>query len=374
MSLQYLLEGQLAYMQHQGFDVLAVSADGPEVRYLTEQGIAHHIVPMTRTITPWRDLLCLWQLVRLFRKWRPDIVHTHTPKAGLLGMLAARLAGVPIRLHTVAGLPLMEARGWQRSLLWCTEWLTYYCAQAVYPNSRGLLLYLHQHFLGLKSRFAFIGQGSSNGIDAAHFSPTSKLREHADHLRAQARISTNALVFCFVGRLVGDKGIHELVEAFISMAPALPEVHLLLVGPFEDERDPVRAEIRIQVDQHPRIHAVGFQADVRPWLLAADVFVFPSYREGFPNVVMQAACLGLPCIVSDINGCNEIIHHEHTGLVVPPKNSEALRTAMERLGSDANLRLTFAQRAWAFVATRFERQALWRLWREEYLERLGETR
>jgi glycosyltransferase involved in cell wall biosynthesis len=287
-------------------------------------------------------------------------------------MLAARLAGVPTRLHTVAGLPLMEARGWQRSLLWGTEWLTYYCAQAVYPNSRGLLLYVHQHFLGLKSRFAFIGQGSSNGIDAAHFSPTPELQVQAHALRAQAGISTNALVFCFVGRLVGDKGIHELVEAFMAMAPELPHAHLLLVGPFEDERDPVRAEIRTHVDQHPRIHAVGFQADVRPWLLAADVFVFPSYREGFPNVVMQAACLGVPCIVSDINGCNEIIQHEQTGLVVPPKNSEALRRAMLRLGTDAPLRLTFAQRARAFVATHFERQALWRLWEAEYRAKWGE--
>jgi glycosyltransferase involved in cell wall biosynthesis len=366
VSLHLLLTGQPAFFKAQGFEVLTISADGPDVEFLTQQGIAHRIVPMTRTIAPLRDLVCLAMLISLFFRFRPDIVHSHTPKAGLLGMLAAWFTRVPCRLHTVAGLPLMEAKGWQAKLLWFTEWLTYRCATTVYPNSAGLMAYLCAHFRGVRKKFSVIGKGSSNGIDMAHFSLSEEVRSGALLLRAERKIGVHDFVFCFVGRLVGDKGIHELVEAFTGLASGTPSVHLILAGHFEDERDPVRAETKRIMQTHERIHAVGFQADVRPWLAASDVFVFPSYREGFPNVVMQAACLGVACIASDINGCNELIRHGQSGWLVPPKQVGPLRRAMEEAIADAGKRQRYAHALREHVTLHYNRQAVWEALLAEY--------
>jgi glycosyltransferase involved in cell wall biosynthesis len=364
ISLKLLLEGQPVFFRDQGFEVLTVSADGPEVPELGATGIPHRIIPFTRRITPWRDLVCLVQLVRLFRAIRPDIVHTHTPKAGLLGMLAAWITQVPVRLHTVAGLPLMETRGLTRRVLGFTEGLTYACATRVYPNSKGLLTFVQQHFSRFQKKFAVIGAGSSNGIDVVRFSATPALREAAKNLRTTLSLSPHAFVFVFIGRLVGDKGIHELVAAFQLLSSA--NAHLVLVGPFEDERDPVSSDTKAAIDHHTRIHAVGFQSDVRPWLLMADTFVFPSYREGFPNVVMQAACLQVPCIVSDINGCNELVQSGESGWLVRPKDVAALRVAMQDAYQRPDLREKFATTLRKRVTENYDRSVIWAALLAEY--------
>jgi glycosyltransferase involved in cell wall biosynthesis len=364
ISLKLLLEGQPAFFQQQGFEVLTVSAAGPEVRDLEAVGVPHRIIPFTRRITPWQDLVCLVQLVRLLRAFRPDILHTHTPKAGLLGMLAAWLARVPGRLHTVAGLPLMEATGMAHLILQTTETITYACATRVYSNSRGLLRFITQHFPRHAHKFHVLENGSTNGIDVVRFTATPELHAQARLLRAQLGISADAVVIGFIGRLVGDKGIHELVRAFLLSNR--PDTHLVLVGAFEDERDPVEAAVKREIVYHPLIHSVGFQADVRPWLLAFDLFAFPSYREGFPNVVMQAACLGVPCVVSDINGCNELVQPGHSGWLVPPKNAGALADALAEALAQPALRAEFARTLRQFVADHYERKVIWAALLREY--------
>lgn len=364
ISLKLLLEGQPTFFRDQGFEVLTVSAAGPEVKDLLATGIPHHVVPLTRKITPWQDLVCLMQLIRLLRAIRPDIVHTHTPKAGLLGMLAAWLTRVPLRLHTVAGFPLMEATGLTRKVLALTEHITYASATHVYSNSSGLLAFMHRQFARHGSKFSVIGRGSSNGIDVLRFTTTQDLREQASQYRQQLGIPSHAFVIGFIGRLVGDKGIHELVRAFLAMDR--PDVYLMLVGPFEDDRDPVDPHTKSQIQKHPRIHAVGFQADVRPWLLSFSVFVFPSYREGFPNVVMQAACLGIPSIVSDINGCNELVEAGRSGWLVPPKNEVALRCAIVNAIERPDLRETYSLNLREFVRTNFSREVVWQGLLAEY--------
>ena len=411
MSLKILLKGQVGFFQEQGFEVLTVSADGPEVHDLIADGVKHRIVPMTRKITPLQDLWCLWQLVQIMRSFNPDIVHSHTPKAGLLGMMAARLAGVPVRLHTVAGLPLMEAGGLKRRLLMVTERLTYACAQRVYPNSKGLLEFIRGGFryaeeqkrangmnrahrkraMGKQvwdeevfkangarleanstesqsithGKLRLIGKGSSNGIDPGHFARTPELTAAARDIRARHHIPEGALVFGFVGRVVKDKGITELVEAFKRLATTA-DIRLLLVGPFEQELDPLPEEVMTFISTDPRVIAAGYQQDVRPWIMAADVFVFPSYREGFPNVVMQAACLEVPCIVSDINGCNEIIDDESSGLVVPTKNTQALLEAMSDMMAYKDLRRSFAILARVHVIENFSQRYIWNELLKEY--------
>ncbi len=364
ISLKLLLEGQPVFFQEQGFEVLTVSAAGPEVRDLETTGVPHRIIPFTRRITPWQDLVCLVQLVRVLWTFRPDIVHTHTPKAGLLGMLAAWLTRVPARLHTVAGLPLMEATGITHFILQTTEAITYACATNVYSNSRGLLHFISQHFPRHGHKFQMLGNGSTNGIDLMRFTATTALQAQAKWLREQLGISARAMVIGFIGRLVGDKGIHELVRTFLLSK--WPDTHLVLVGPFEDERDPVDAEVKREILHHPRIHSVGFQADVRPWLLTFDLFAFPSYREGFPNVVMQAACLGVPCVVSDINGCNELVQPGHSGWLVPPKDARALGAALAEALARPDLRAEFARTLRQFVADHYDRRVIWVALLKEY--------
>lgn len=392
ISLHLLLAGQFRFMREQGFDVCTISAAGKEVNEVVKEGVPHIAVPFTRKITPWRDLQCLVQLIRLIRRERPDIIHTHTPKAGLLGMLAARACNVPLRMHTVAGLPLMEASGLKRRILEFTEVVTYACATNVYPNSAGLKRFIEKHFGITAPKLKVIGKGSSNGIDTGFFSITDALKAEARNIRQQYRFLPGDMVFCFIGRVVRDKGIVELVEAFkkireSSTAAAMNDpraatttgvsshsdrstLKLLIVGAFEQELDPLPGEVMHFLKNDADVVLAGFQRDVRPWLLAANAFVFPSYREGFPNVVMQASLLRLPCIVSDINGCNEIITANETGLIVPPKNVEALATAMMELEGDVVLRERFGNAACAFVAAHYDRTMVWEALLNEYRQRI----
>ena len=368
ISLHLLLSGQFRYMIENGYEVYTISADGPEVVEVLKEGVQHIAVPFTRKITVLHDLRCLITLVGIIRKIKPDIVHTHTPKAGLLGMLAAWICRVPVRVHTVAGLPLMEATGLKRTMLETTEKITYACAQRVYPNSVGLEKFMIDNLNVNPAKVTMIARGSSNGIDVSFFSRTPDLEAQAIALREKHGIGPGDLVFTFVGRVVRDKGIVELVEAFKAVSDqAYPlRTFLMLVGPFEQELDPLPEDVVRFINEDKRVILAGFQNDVRPWIMASDVFVFPSYREGFPNVVMQACLLAVPCIVSDINGCNEIVTHNSTGLVVPPKDITALIQAMESMADDASLRKTFSAAARGFVVANFDREFVWEELRKEY--------
>lgn len=376
ISLQLLLTGQFRYMIENGYEVYTVSADGPEVVEVLKEGVRHIAVPFTRKITPLHDVRCLVRLVRIIRELQPDIIHTHTPKAGLLGMLAGWICRVPVRLHTVAGLPLMEASGVRRSILEATEKITLTCAQRIYPNSAGLEKFLVQRLNVNPAKVKMIGRGSSNGIDTAFFDRTTALENQAVALRQHHNIAAHDLVFSFVGRIVKDKGIIELVLAFKAVSRRMsevrskegkaPSVFLMLVGPFEQELDPLPEDVVTFLREDKQVILTGFQQDVRPWLLASDVFVFPSHREGFPNVVMQACLLQVPCIVSDINGCNEIISHNTTGLVVPSKDVASLTQAMEMLLHDEVKRKAFSSAARTFVFSNFGREYIWEEIRKEY--------
>jgi glycosyltransferase involved in cell wall biosynthesis len=368
MSLKFLLKGQLGYMQSNGFEVLALSADGPEIKAVTEEGVKHQIVKLTRKITPLTDLWSVFQIMRVIRKFNPQVVHTHTPKAGLIGMIAAWLCRVPVRLHTVAGLPLMEVTGLKHTILSITEKITYACATRVYPNSKALASYIEQHLYSSSSKFEVIGEGSSNGIDTTFFSITDNVRAAAQRLKDEHGLS-NELTFSFVGRIVKDKGINELLRAFDKLSKEVP-CKLILVGPFEDDLDPISDESRAILKSNSQIVCTGYVNDVRPALLASDVFVFPSYREGFPNVVMQACCMERACIVTNINGCNEIIHHGVTGLIVEPKNEQQLYDGMKSLADNPSRRKEFGVLSRKFVAENFDQQYLWKLILTEYKTQL----
>lgn len=329
-SLRGLLKGQLKFMSQNGYQVLGVSSSGDALKDVAvNEGVNTVAIEMTRTISPLKDVKALVQLIQLFRREKPQIVHTHTPKAGLLGMMAAKIAGVPYRLHTVAGMPLTVATGAKRQLLNQMEKLTYVCATKVYPNSYGLEQIILQEKFTNPGKLKVIGKGSSNGIDTAQFDPALVSEETKKEIRNNLGIKDEDFVFIFIGRVVKDKGINELVSAFNKLYQNNTDVHLVLVGNFEKELDPLQPETEKLIFEHRNIHAVGYKANVIDYFAMADVLTFPSYREGFPNVVMQAAAMQLNCIVSNINGCNEIIKGGENGWIVPVKDEVKLAEKMQ---------------------------------------------
>ncbi|QCK15901.1 glycosyltransferase family 4 protein [Mangrovivirga cuniculi] len=370
LSLKTLLKGQMKFMGENGFEVLMTSAPDDDIDSLEEYENTRHIsIPMTREITPLQDLRALREMVSLIRSYKPDIIHTHTPKAGLIGMLASKISGVPVRLHTVAGMPLMEKKGILKKVLVAVEKITYKTATRVYPNSNTLAKYIIDNKFTNSNKISVIGNGSSNGIDTEHFSPSTEINTEARILKSKHELDGN-LVLGFVGRIVGDKGINELVAAFEAIHRENPRTKLLLVGPFEPELDPLKTETENLIKNHPSIITTGFQKDIRPYLELMDIFVFPSYREGFPNVVMQAGCFNLPCIVSDINGCNEIIEDGINGIIVPPKNTEQLKKAIFKLINDPDLRDQMTSKIRESIVSRYDQKVVWEKILDEYHENL----
>ena len=371
ISFKVLLKGQLRFMASNGFDVKGVSSEGEELREVREnEGVVMEAINMSRKITPFQDLKSLWEMWNFLRKEKPQIVHTHTPKAGIIGMLAARLAGVPHRLHTVAGLPLMEATGIKRKILNFVEKLTYSSATRVYPNSKGLYDFILQNNFTQSNKLKIIANGSSNGINTTFFSPEQVSETEKAALREKLNIQPDDFVFVFVGRIVSDKGINELIKAFSELQTAenneLTGIKLLLVGGLESDLDPLNPETLAEINQNKDIISAGFQQDVRPFFAISDALAFPSYREGFPNVVMQAGALGLPSIVSDINGCNEIIVEGENGLIIPPKNVEKLKEKMLTLAKDKNLYIKLKENSRRMIESRYEQSVVWNALLEEY--------
>ena len=365
ISLDKLLEGQLKYMSDY-YDITAISTDGNGYlkKVAEREGVAHHPIELTRAITPIQDLKALYQLTTYLRKEKPLIVHSHTPKAGTIGMLAAKLAGVKHRFHTVAGLPLLEATGNKRKLLDFVEKITYSAATKVLPNSYGLKEIILNEKYTNHQKLKVIGKGSSNGIDTNYFSPALFFENDKKEIREKWNIQKDDFVYIFVGRLVKDKGIQELVQAFTNIATENSK--LLLVGTFEHELDPLDSKTLSTIENNPKIIVTGWQTDVRPFFAIANVLTFASYREGFPNVVMQAGAMGLPSIVSDINGCNEIISNNQNGIIVEVKATQPLADAMLLLQKDLELFKKLQSNARKKIVDNYSRDFVWNELRNFY--------
>lgn len=368
VSLDKLLEGQLGYM-NQFYEVIAISSD---IQYLQEiaekENVRFLSVEMTRKITPLKDIIAVYRLYKIFRQEKPEIVHTHTPKAGIVGMLAAKLAGVPLRFHTVAGLPLMEARGIKRGILNFVEKLTYVCATKVYPNSKGLYDFILAEKFTSSSKLKVLGNGSSNGIKTEYFKHENISQQEKVILKEKLAIEEQDFVFIYVGRLVKDKGINELTKAFSDFTKGYTNTKLLLVGDFEMELDPLLPETILEINNNPKIIAVGFQKDVRPYFSISNALVFPSYREGFPNVVMQAGAMNLPSIVTNINGCNEIIVENKNGIIIPVKNTIAIFEVMRKIISDKEYYEKLKNNSRKMILERYDQQLVWQAILNEYKE------
>lgn len=353
LSLDVLLQGQLR-MLSEHYEVMGVSSPGEELDKVAQrEGIRTIAIPMERKISPFKDLVSLFRLIRLFHREKPWMVHSLTPKAGLLAMTAAWICRVPVRIHMFTGLVFPTTTGLKQKILMATDSITCACATNVLPEGKGVKKDL-EHFRITSKPLQIIGNGNINGIDLEFFDRTPEVLEQAEKYRKE-----EVVTFCFVGRIVRDKGMNELVAAFQRLHQAYPNTRLVLVGPFEEKLDPVLPETRQVIEQQAAIEWMGWQNDIRPFLAASDVFVFPSYREGFPNVVLQAGAMGLPSIVTDINGSNEIITEGVNGSIIPSQDEEALYKAMEKL-LDTEERRKLAQQARPQIANRYERKALWK--------------
>ncbi|MBS1752103.1 MAG: glycosyltransferase family 4 protein [Bacteroidetes bacterium] len=364
-SLNILLKGQLAYLQKY-FDITAISGAGNSLEELKKrEKVKIQAITMHRKISPLYDIISLVKLYLYFKYEKPLIVHSITPKAGLLSMIAAKMAGVPIRIHTFTGLIFPTKTGLLQRLLIAMDKLLCTCATNIIPEGNGVKNDLESYGI-TKKPLKIIANGNVNGIDLEYFHPQMMDPDQKQLLRQSLVISATDFVFTFVGRLVGDKGINELVKAFDKLN--LSGVKLLLVGPFEPKMDPLLSDTLKIMETNPNIISVGYQKDVRPYYAISDALVFPSYREGFPNVVMQAGAMEIPAIVTNINGCNEIIQEGVNGTIIPPKNIEALKIAMQRFVSDEVYLLSLKKNARTMISSRFEQTLVWESLLKEYKE------
>lgn len=340
--------GMIPDLKKAGYDVVAVSSDGPELQKVRDAGAKAITVEMQRHISPLKDFKSLWQMIKVFRREKPDMVHSMTPKAGLICMMAGKLTGVPVRVHMFTGLVFPTSKGLKRRILMFTDWLTCACATHILPEGEGVKRDLLENGI-TKKPLRVLGYGNCRGIDLTKFDRTPEVMTEADKYRKPDKFT-----FISIGRLVGDKGINELVDAFCRLNAELQNVRLVLVGPYEPELDPINPETIKAIEDNPDIEAVGTQNDVRPWLAASDCAVLASYREGFPNVVIEAGAMGLPQIVTDINGAREIILEGTNGTIVPSKSADALYHAMKRMVTDDEWRKQLTSNARALIASRYE--------------------
>ena len=353
-----LVSGQLRYVAENGYDCFAVSG-GPEEnsREFTErEGIPAVLIPhLVRPISIWDDLRALGELIQLFRREKPDIVHANTPKASLLGMVAAWICRVPHRIYTVTGLRFETSTGFMRWLLKTMERITCACATKVIPEGQGVKKTLYREHITSKS-MAVLHNGNINGIDLEYFDLTPEVVERANRIREEVG---GSFTYLFVGRIVRDKGITELVDAFERVHIEHPETRLFLVGTQEPELDPLPDRTQRLIADNDAIIEAGWQDDVRPWFVASDLFTFPSYREGFPNVVMQAGALGIPSVVTDINGSNEIIIEGKNGTIIPTRDTDALYRKMTEALEQRDRQTEMSAQCRPLIASRYRQEDVW---------------
>jgi glycosyltransferase involved in cell wall biosynthesis len=362
MSLATLIKGQAKYLSNY-YDVKLVTSSSDVNKEIEEyEGVELKSIDMTRQITIFEDIKSLLKLYIFFVKEKPDIVYTFTPKAGLLGMMASFFAFVPIRIHNIVGMPLMEAQGKKKQLLKFIEKFTYMFSTKLFCNSFGLKKFIHQELT--EKDVSVVAQGSINGVDTEYFKDIyTDEQKHA--IRDRLGIKDDDFVITFVGRIVKDKGINELIEAFALLKATHKNIKLLFVGDYEEHLNPIKQENKALIDGDDDIISVGFQKDIREFLAISDLFTLPSYREGLPNSLIEAGSFGVPLVATDINGCNEIIIDKKTGLLVKVKDVESLKDAIASLLDDKKLYNHIKESVRASMIERYNQKYFWDELRKE---------
>ena len=330
--LETWLKGQPRFLSNY-YEVEIITASSHTIPSVAEyENVDIKTMDFTRKISPLRDTKVLFQLVRYMIKEKPAIVYTLTPKAGLLGMIASWISRVPYRIHCVVGLPHLEAKARRKTILTMTEKVTYSFASKIYCNSLNLQTVVSS--LTTKP-VGVIGNGSVNGVDTEVFKDTLTLEEKKVIINNLGFMEDDFII-TFVGRIVKDKGINELVNVFTKLNLKYKNVKLLLIGDYKNETDPISAISMKTIETHKSIKYLEFQEDVGEYMAISSLFVLPSYREGLPNVLIEAGSYGIPLVATDINGCNEIIQNDINGILVKKKDETDLYNAIEKFVLDTN--------------------------------------
>ncbi len=374
MSMRALLLPQIQAFQRAGYEVCGICSDGPEIPSLRALGVPIFPLEILREVAPFRDLKALLQMTRLLRKLRLDIVHMHTPKAMVVGMLGSILAKVPIRIITVHGFYFVNERSRLRRLFFKTLSITACrCANFVFSQSQEDLDMVWRENLLLPERVQYLG----NGINLERFRRENYPADEGLRVRAQCGIPPDAYVVGIVARLTRGKGFNELFEALGSLRNKIPNIHLLHIGPIDSSRgSKERPEMAAEFGVQDICHFLGYREDVPRLMTAMDMLCLPSHREGFPRSVIEACAMSLPPVVTDIRGSREAISHGQTGLVVPLGDVPALADAIEQLYRDPDLRQTLGQAARQQAEEAFDERRVFRaiLWvYEQQLWRLNRT-
>jgi len=358
-----LLRGQLNFLKT-NYEVIAVSSPGPYVKENeVMEGVPIECIEMERHISIIKDIKALFKLYALFKREKPFIVHSITPKAGLLSMTASYFARVPHRIHTFTGLIFPTKKGLFQKLLIYTDRLLCLFATKIFPEGEGVKKELINYRITTKPLHV-IANGNVNGINVGYFSPEHFSNQFKNNLRKELNIEKNDFVFIFIGRLVKDKGVNELVDVFDKLNETIQNVKLLLVGEYEKDLDPLKEDTISMIESNKNIISTGWVDDVRPFFSISDCLTFPSYREGFPNVVIQAGAMGIPCIVTNISGCNEIIIEGKNGTIIPVKNKDLLYQQMLGFYNEKNR--FDAKICRDLIVKRYEQKFVWNAILSEY--------
>lgn len=369
-AAKFFLRGQLRFLREQGYEVTLIAPPGPELVWIQQQEGANIVpCPMRREPSPFLDLVALGRLTSLLWSLRPDLVHYSTPKAALLGGFAATLSRVPRQVMTLHGIRSDGLSQPLRSAILSMEKISCAAACRIYCVSDSLRSRAIALRLTPKHKLKVIGCGSTNGVQTDQFSRNPEVLQQAEELRARWQMDPETLVIGFVGRLVQDKGIVELIAAFDQLKSQVAGLKLLLVGPFE-EYDGLLAELRAKIENDPQIIHLGYLEDPVPAYALMDVLALPSYREGFPNVILEAAAMELPVVATSVTGCVDAVVDGHTGMLVPVRDANSLANAIGHYLDDPVLRHTHGQAGRLRVQEDYQPEAIWRSLAQEYAELL----
>jgi len=370
----FFVSGQVRWMKSKGIEVYAISSPGEMLEQFGKQEeVPTYAVEMARAIDIPGDLKALITMCRCLRKIRPTIIHAHTPKGGLLGTVAARIIGVPVRIYHIHGLPLMTAVGAKKTILQWTEKVSCDLAGQVLCVSPSIRNVVIDKQLCPASKIKVIRGGSINGVDAvSKFNPQRMNASERYHIRQKYGISTEALVIGFVGRVVRDKGIAELTQAWSELRNEYPSLHMLIVGPFEPQ-DPAPPETETILRSDPRIHLTGMDWNTPPLYAAMDIVVLPTYREGFPGVPLEAGAMELPVVATDVPGCVDAVIDGETGILIPPRDSQALAVVLRTYLNDPDLMKKHGKAGRERALRDFAPEGIWEATYNEYCRMLSEV-
>lgn len=357
-SLWSLYRGQFMYLKENGFDITAIASSGKEHELLRSQGIKTVVIDMERGPSAIKDFFSFINLFKFFLSNRFDVVSVSTPKASFLGVLAARLALQRKVSYILRGRVYENYEGLKRWFYESIDRVVSFLSSSIFSISHELRQeFIDKGFCNEKKIFV-IGSGSSNGVDLGRFTLSNELKKSGDEYREKYGLTQKDVLYMYSGRIRKDKGVTELVSAFKNLSNTYSNVYLLIQGKVENI-DPLPDDILYEIENHPKIILEGWGFDIEKYYAAADIFVFPSHREGFGNVAIEASAMELPVIAFDVVGCRESVENNVSGIIVDDVSSNSLYMAMKSLLINKQLREQLGIKGRLRVEEKFDSQYIW---------------